>query len=166
MRKRIETKPALQSWDDVDLYLKEICELEVQIEEVEAKLSIQVSDLKLEAADKVKTATERIKRLELEMKEFVGNNRVDIKGKTMDLNFGATGFRKSTKIIISNNKNAIAQLKLKGLTDCIKTNESIIKDKLKDLSDDVLAAVGAKKSGKDTFWYETKREKLSQAEAV
>jgi phage host-nuclease inhibitor protein Gam len=161
MRKRIETS-ALQSWDDVDLHLKEIGELEIQIEQIEAQLNLKISDLKLEAADKVKSLKERIGLLELEMKEFVEANRADIQGKTMNLNFGDTGFRKSTKIIIRNIKNALAMLKALGMNDCIIVEEKVSKDELSKYSEDVIAKVGAKKQVQDTFWYETKRERLQE----
>lgn len=161
MRKRIETN-ALQSWEDVDLHLKEIGENEIKIEEIEAQLNLKISDLKLEAAEKVKALKERNRRLEMEMKEFVEANRADIKGKTMELNFGRTGFRKSTKIIIRNVKNALAMLKTLGMNDCIIIEEKVSKDELAKYSDEVIAKVGAKKQVQDTFWYEVKREKLQE----
>lgn len=162
MRKRIETN-TLQSWEDVDLHLKEIGENEIKIEEIEAQLNLKISDLKLEAAEKVKSLKERNRRLEMEMKEFVEANRADIKGKTMDLNFGRTGFRKSTKIIIRNIKNALTMLKSLGMNDCIIIEEKISKDELAKYSDEEIAKVGAKKQIQDIFWYETKREKIQEA---
>jgi phage host-nuclease inhibitor protein Gam len=161
MRKRIETS-ILQSWDDVDLHLKEIGELEIMQETIEADLNLKISDLKLVAADKVKGIKERISKLELEMKEFVEANRSEIKGKTMNLNFGEAGFRKSTKILIRNVKNCLAMLKSLGMNDCIQVEEKVSKDKLGEYSDDMIAKVGAKKQVSDTFWYETKRERLQE----
>ena len=159
MRKRIETS-ALQSWDDVDLHLLEIRENEIAIEAIKSKLDLDISNLKLEASEKVMKHTDRIKKMELEIKEFVTTNRSDIKGKTKELTFGKTGFRASGKIIIRNIKNTVAMLKNLGLTDCIKTKETVNRENLKDQPDEILATVGANRSRKDVFWYETKREKL------
>lgn len=162
MRKRIETTP-LQSWEDVDLHLLEIRENEIAIESIKADLDLAVSNLKLEAADRIKKYADRIGTLEIEIKEFVEANRSDIKGKTKELTFGKTGFRASGKIIIRNIKNTIAMLKNLGLDECIKIKENVNKENLKSQSDDILAKVGASRSKKDVFWYETKREKLQEA---
>jgi phage host-nuclease inhibitor protein Gam len=160
MRKRIETEPVLKSWEDVDLHLLEIRENEIAMETIQAQLDLAISNLKLEATEKMRQPKDRIAKLELEIKDFVTNNRSDIKGKTKELAFGKTGFRASGKIIIRNVKNTIEMLKNIGLKDCIKVKESINKEKLKDQTDDILAKVGANRSKKDTFWYETKRETL------
>ncbi|MGE5605453.1 MAG: host-nuclease inhibitor Gam family protein [Bacteroidota bacterium] len=162
MRKRIETEPALKSWEDADLHLLEIREHEIAIESIKAKLDLEISNLKLEANEKAKVHIDRIAALELELKEFVTNNRADIKGKTKELKFGKTGFRASGKIIIRNVKNAIAMLKNLGLNDCIKIKETVNRANLKNQPDDILAQVGASRNKKDVFWYETKREKFQE----
>lgn len=163
MRKRIETNP-LHSWEDVDLRLLEIRENEIAIEKIHSELDIAISNLKLEAADRAKKHVNRIAVLEIEVQEFVTNNRLDIKGKTKELTFGKTGFRASGKIIIRNIKNTIALLKTLGLDDCIKKKETVNRENLKNQPDEILSKVGASRNKKDVFWYETKRETL-QAEA-
>jgi phage host-nuclease inhibitor protein Gam len=99
-RVRIKKEPVLTSWDDVNITLKEIGELELAKEKIEADMNLKISDLKLEAELAAKPLIERMEKLASDVKDFVELNRADIKGKTMNLNFGKTGFRKSRKIII------------------------------------------------------------------
>jgi phage host-nuclease inhibitor protein Gam len=160
-RVRMPDAPALSSWDDVDLCLKEICECELAIEAHEANLTQTIQDLKMEADDLVKPYTKRIEELSRQIKEFTDANRTDIKGKTRELNFGRLGYRKSTKLVIKSVAKAIEALKGRKMTDCITVKESVNKDVLATYDDDTLLKVGAQKKIDDVFWYETDRERIS-----
>jgi len=161
-RVRIENT-RLKSWDDVALNLKEIGECQIAIEGIEAKMNEQISDLKLSAAIEAKPHQERIKKMELEVKEFTEDNRDDfIKSKTKFFDFGNVGFRQSTKIVIKSIQAAINGLKARNMTDCIKVSETVDKERLREYPDDVIAALGATKKIEDVFWYEVDRTKLAQ----
>lgn len=159
-RVRIPEEPVLKSWDDVDLTMKEIGECQLAIERIEAEMNMKISDIKLEADMQAKPIGERIKKLEMQIKDFVDASKHELNGKTKNLNFGKTGFRKSTKIVIKKAENIIKNLKAFGMLDCIKVKESINKDVLKKYSDENIAKVGAGKKVEDVFWYEVDREKL------
>lgn len=154
------TETALKSWDDVNLSLKEIAECELAIESIEADMNNKISDLKLEKEMEAKPHQERIDKLAREIKEYVETNRDELKGKTRVLNFGKTGFRQSTSIIVRGVQGVLKTLKAKGMTDCIIVKESVNKDRLREYPDEVIASVGATKKVTDTFWYEADREKL------
>lgn len=154
---------ALQSWDEVNLNLKEIAECELDLEAIEADMNVKIQDLKLEAELKAKPLQEKIEKLAIQVKEYTEENRSDIKGKTMKLNFGQCGFRQSTKITLSSVQATLKALKAKGMTNCIITKESVNKEILRDYPDDIIASVGARKKVEDTFWFETDREKLIKA---
>mgnify|MGYP005841315775 CR=1 FL=1 len=158
-RVRIE-EAKLKSWEDVDLNLKEIAECEMAIEEVETDMNKKISDLKLDAAVKAKPYQDRIKKLELEIKEFTEQNKSDIKGKTKFMDFGKVGFRQSTKVVLKNILSTIANLKARNMTDCINVTEAVNKERLREYPDEVIVAVGATKKTEDVFWYETDKEKL------
>ena len=143
-RVRIESAK-LKSWEDVSLNLKEIGECQLAIEGIEAALNEKISDLKLEAAVQAKPYQETIKKLELEVKEFTEENKVDIKGKTKFLDFGKVGFRQSTKIIIKSIQAVLSGLKARKMVDCITVTETVNKDRLREYPDEVIAAVGASK---------------------
>ncbi|AEG60034.1 host-nuclease inhibitor Gam family protein [Desulforamulus ruminis] len=161
-RKRLEGT-SLQTWEDVNLNLKEIAECELAIEVIENKMNQKIHDLKLDAEMKAQAHQERIKVLAAEIKEFSEYNRDDFKGKTKTMNFGSFGFRKSTKIVYKNAQAVLEALKARRMSDCIKTTETILKDKLKEYSEEDILAVGANKRIENVFWYETDREKLKQS---
>jgi phage host-nuclease inhibitor protein Gam len=159
-RVRIPDEPALKCWDDVNLNMKEIGECQMEIERIEADMNAKISDIKLEAEMEAKPHKERIKKLEIQIKEFVEMNKSELDGKSKVLNFGKTGFRKSTKIVTRGVAKIIKNLKAFGMNDCIKIKESINKEVLKKYSDEEIAKVGATKKVQDVFWYEVDKEKL------
>lgn len=162
-RVRITDEVVLQSWDDVDLHLKEIAECEMAVERIEARMNEKIQDVKLEAELEARPIKERIEKLGREVKDFVELNRSEIKGKTKVLNFGKTGFRQSTKIIIKSVQAVLNALKARRMDDCIIVKESVNKDRLREYPDEVIAAVGAGKKVEDVFWYEVDRERLKDA---
>ncbi|WP_018752649.1 host-nuclease inhibitor Gam family protein [Paenibacillus sanguinis] len=166
-RVKLPDVPALKSWDDVDLVMKEIGECQLAIERVEADMNEVISDVKLASEMEAKPHKERIKLLELQMKEFVDANRDDLGNrKTKEINFGKTGYRKSTKISLPRAAAKLAEVirKLKefGMTDCVvQPPEKIDKDNLKKYPENEILKVGATLTVDDTFWYEVDREKLA-----
>lgn len=161
-RARIPNEPVLKSWDDVDLNIKEIAECQIAIEQIEADMNQKISDIKLSAEMDAKPYKETIKVLERQIKDFVEANRSELNGKTKVLNFGRTGFRKSTKIVLRKVENVIKNLKALNMLDCIKVKESVNKEVLKKYSDEEIARVGAIKKVEDVFWYEVDREQLQK----
>lgn len=162
-RVRFESEPLLKCWDDVDLNLKEIGECELAVERIEAEMNEKISNIKLEAEMAAKPIKDKIACLGGEIREFVELNRAEMKGKTMVLNFGRTGFRQSTKIIIRGAQAVLKSLKARRMGDCIVTKESVNKERLREYPDEVIAAVGAGKKVEDIFWYEVDRESLKGA---
>ncbi len=159
-RVRIHDKPALESWDDVNLTMKEIGECQIEIDKIEADMNMKISDTKLEYEMKAQTFKDRIAKLEIDLKDFVESNKHELDGKSKVLNFGRTGFRQSTKIVLRKVENIIKNLKAYGMKDCINVKETVNKDNLKKYSDEDIAKVGATKKVEDVFWYEVDKEKL------
>ncbi len=159
-RVRIPDDPVLRNWDDVNIVLKEIGECQIQIEEIEADMNTKISDVKLEAEMDAKPLQDNIKKLEAQIKEFVEANKHELQGKTKTLNFGKTGFRKSTKIMLRKVQNVIKNLEAFGMLDCITITKKVNKEVLKKYSDEDIAKIGAQKKVEDIFWYEVDREKL------
>ena len=87
--------------------------------------------------------------------------------KTKTLNFGAVGFRKSTKIKLPKAPTKLAEiiqlLRSKGMDGCVKTPApSVDKDALRKYPTQDIVAVGASIEVDDVFWYEPDREKLER----
>jgi phage host-nuclease inhibitor protein Gam len=166
-RKRIENKPSIKSWEEVNEALKEIAEGEILIEDIEGEMNRQINGIKKSSQLEAKPHQDRIDKLGKDIKEFVTEHRDEIEGKTKVLNFGKTGFRLSTTISIPRAKEKVAaiikSLKIRKMTDCIKVEEKINKEVLKKYSEDEIIKVGAKLRKQDVFWYETAREKIRES---
>jgi phage host-nuclease inhibitor protein Gam len=159
-RTRIKDELVLKNWDDVDITLKEIAECELEIEKITTEMNEKIHDIKLEADMKAKPYQERIERLGLYVKAFVEDNKAEIDGKTKQLNFGKTGFRLSTKLVLRKVDKIIENLKKFKMEDCIKVKESVNKEVLKKYPESDIIKVGGTLKKEDVFWYETEREKL------
>lgn len=163
-RKRIKNQPVLKNWAEVDAVLREIAEKEIQIEEIEGEMNKQINGVKISAGLEAKPLQDRIEKLGKDIKEFVAEHKDELDGKTKALNFGSTGFRLSTSVIMPRAQEKvegiIKSLKVRKMTDCIKVVETVNKEVLKKYSEDEIIKVGAKLKKEDIFWYETAREKL------
>lgn len=145
-RKRMED-PSLKSWDEVNAALKLIRDNEIELELIEADMGKKIAD---------------IKKLELQVKEFVTLNKAELKGKSREMDFGKVGFRMSTKLMLPKQvEKVIKTLKKYGMGDCITVKESVNKDILKTYDEKTILSVGGTLKKEDTFWYETNREELS-----
>ncbi|MBE3574562.1 MAG: host-nuclease inhibitor Gam family protein [Firmicutes bacterium] len=154
--------PSLKSWEEVDMNLKDICEIELQVEALEAELTQKISDLRLEKEMQAKPLLERKEKLGLEIKDFVERHLDELNGRSRVLNFGTVGLRRTTSILLRNVKAVLEALKARGMKDCIITKESVSKDALKEYPDEVLASIGVRRKTEDVIWYETDRARLQE----
>ncbi|MDL2327494.1 host-nuclease inhibitor Gam family protein [Ruminococcaceae bacterium OttesenSCG-928-A11] len=161
-RTKPKKEPVLQSWDDVDAALCKIRKAEHRIAKEQLALDKAIIAATEKSAEAVKPFQDEVKELGLHIKEFVTANREALDGKTKKLNFGSTGFRLSTKLVVPRGKepDVIAALVAMGLDDCVKVTETIRKDVLKQKPQDVILAAGAYMKPSDEFWYETTQEEL------
>lgn len=159
-RVRIKDEVVLKDWDDVDLTLKEIAEYELEIENITTEMNQKIHDIKLEADLKAKPLQERIAALGVLVKFFVEDNKAELDGKTKQLNFGKTGFRLSTKLVLRKVDKVLENLKNFKMEDCITVKESVNKEVLRKYPEEDIIKVGGSLRKEDVFWYETEREKL------
>ncbi len=166
-RKRITEAPALKTWEEVDAALREITEAELTLGDIEAEMNRQIIGAKKVAEQESKPYTDRIKKLERDLKEFVTNHRDELgKAKTKVLNYGSVGFRLSTVVSLPKSKEKVAEIikkiKARKLKDCIVTEEKVSKENLKKLGESVVTAVGATWKQTDEFGYEVFRDKIER----
>ncbi len=155
----------LKDWDGVDLTLKEIAEHKQAILRLEADMNERIDEIKLAESIESAPHQEAIKVLGARLKEFTTEHKFELKDKrTRELTFGRLGFRQSTKIVISNAADTIQKLLKLNMDDCVTVKQSINKDNLKKYNSATLSKVGASFSTSDTFWYETKQERLDADE--
>lgn len=161
-RKRME-EPALKSWEEVDSTLKQIREAEIELGRIAADAERCMIDIRQQAEESAQPYKDRIKQMELQLKEFTVTNKADLKGKTMELSFGRVGFRMSTRLVLPKAlETVIRQLRKNGMGDCIVTKESVNKEILKTYDETTILSVGASLKKEDTFWYETRQEKIAE----
>ena len=162
MRKRME-EAALKSWEEVDGVLKQIRQNELDISRISADMEKCILDIKERADSEAAPLKDEIKKLELQIKEYVTLNRDELKGKSREMTFGTVGFRLSTKLVVPKAVDKIIkQLKKLGMGDCVIIKESVNKDILKTYDEKTILSVGASLKKEDAFWYETKQENLSE----
>lgn len=168
-RKRVvDEAPAFESWDDVNQALATIGDNQRMVESFEAEMQEKIDAAKAEAEVKSRIYIEGTKRLEKQIRNFAEANRDDMDGKkTKTLNFGAVGFRKSTKITLPKAPAKVAeivkQLIARGMSDCVKQAEpKIDKEALRKYPTANIVAVGAGIKVDDVFWYEPNRERLER----
>lgn len=161
-RKRMG-EPALKSWEEVDGTLKQIREAEIELSKIAADAERCMIDIRQNAEEMAQPYKDQIKRMELQLKEFAVTNKADLTGKTMEMPFGRVGFRMSTKLVLPKAvETVISQLRKNGMGDCITTKESVNKEILKTYDENTILAVGGSLKKEDTFWYETKQEKIAE----
>lgn len=161
-RKRME-EPALKSWEEVDNTLKQIREAEIELGRIAADAERCMIDIRQQAEESAQPYKDKIKQMELQLKEFTVTNKADLKGKTMELSFGRVGFRMSTRLVLPKAvETVISQLRKNGMGDCIITKESVNKEILKAYDETTILSVGASLKKEDTFWYETRQEKIAE----
>lgn len=161
-RKRME-EPALKSWEEADSTLKQIREAEIALSKIAADAERCMIDIREHAETEAQPYKDKIKKMELQLKEFTITNKGDLKGKTMEMSFGRVGFRMSTKLVLPKAiETVIKNLRKNGMGDCITTKESVNKDILKTYDENTILAVGGSLKEEDIFWYETKQEKIAE----
>lgn len=166
-RKRITETPAIKSWEEVDTALREIAEAELALGDIEAEMNRQIIGAKKVAEQESKPLSDRISKLERDIKEYVTDHREELgKAKSKPLNFGEVSFRLSTSISIPKAKEKVAEiirrLKARHMTDCIIVEEKISKDALRKYGEDTVNAVGATWKQKDEFGYEIFKDKVER----
>ncbi len=82
------------------------------------------------------------------------------KKKTVELIFGMFGFRKTTKISVT--QKTLGLLKHLGFETGIRIKESVDKEALRGFTDAQLDQVKAKRVEKDEFWYELNDDAISE----
>ena len=161
-RKRM-AEPDLKSWDEVDGTLKQIREAELELTKITADMEKCILDVKQSAEKEAAPYRDEIKRLSLQVKEFVTLNKGELNGKSREMAFGTVGFRLSTKVVLPKAVDkVIKQLKKLGMGDCVTVKESVNKDILKTYDEKTILQVGASLKKEDAFWYETKQEDLAE----
>ena len=162
MTKRQKAKGAttLDSWAAADDALKKVGELTREIAKKDAsateKIEAAKARLKMDTAEQLA----RKKALLHDLEAFAINNKSDLieeaGKKTIQLNHGKLGFRKSTKIAVAKTVAAALELlnKSKKGKAYIRIKEELDKEAMRKLDDKQLEGFGMIRKESDEFWCE------------
>jgi len=161
MAKRIKSDKKIsqvENWVHADLLIREIGDLEIQIEGAQEMATADINDIKAQLVKTTKPLQGRIKTITRDLEAFAVNNRQDFGvAKSRKLSFGILGWRFSSSVSISNDitlgliKKVFSRSVRKS---CIIVKESVDKNSLAKLTEEQLASVSAQRKSKDTFFVE------------
>lgn len=152
---------------DVDNELKRLCEILVNIAEIEEQVSLAVNKIKEEYAEVIQNLNNEAEFIKQEIENFCEANKAEFADKrSKELVFGTIGYRVSKSVSLPRNKDKVAGLcesiKKFGFKDCISYEEKPNKDALCELDDTSLVKLGLKRVVKDNFRIEPKLELLQR----
>jgi len=148
----------IKNWEEADLAVKTIGELQAKITELEAATDIVVNQAKADLAATTKPLADTI-IANLDAVEHFAEEHKDGFGvnKSRQLNFGIIGWRKSTALKIANVKKTIELIKEKFASKAklyLHLKDTPDKEALAKLTDEELASVAARRKSTDDFYVE------------
>lgn len=151
--------------EGVNQALAELGEIKRRIDGIETEMNEKIDQAKMEAGALCAPLQARREALESGVLAFAEYNREELfqKKKSLELDFGSIGYRKSTSIkTLAKTTWAMVLGRIKELkfTEAIRTKEDVNREVLQTWPDERLVLVGAKRVEEDTFWIELKEESL------
>lgn len=151
----------------VDNELKRLCEILVNIAEIEGQVSLACNAIKEQYAERIQELNNEANFIKQEIENFCNANKAAFVDKrSKELVFGTIGYRVSKSVSLPRNKDKIESLcesiKKFGFKDCISYEEKPNKEALCELDDIALVKLGLKRVVKDNFRIEPKLESLQR----
>lgn len=156
----------LKSFEDVDMNLKRLCEIEVAIAHIEGEVTLACNKIKEEYKPQVESLNNEANFIRAEIECFCESHKADFADKrSKELVFGTIGYRLSKSVNVprvkSKVESLIAAIKSFGLRDCLIYEEKPNKEALSELDEGSLVKLGLKRVVKDNFRIEPKIEALN-----
>ena len=148
----------ISNWEQADGHIRRIGDLQLNIQNEEARAKADIDEIKAGLAVAVKPLQENIDLHIKSLEAFATNKKKEFgRARSKRLNFGVLGWRLSTSISIK--KDTTLELIKKFLTPakkkaCINIKETVDKKALAKLTDGLLAKIGARRVEKDVFFVE------------
>lgn len=175
-KKRTENFQAIKDLEQANEGMREIADLNRQIEAENLVMNEKIDGIKEETEAVVTPLAERIEALVNGLQMFCEiNEDVHFKdARSINLNNGTMGFRKSTKLDTFKPKgekkkptwaSVVATLEEKGegYHQAVKVTKSANKEVLGEWTDEKLAEVCVKRKTTDNWWYETVKTEVKGA---
>lgn len=166
-KKKVQTGPALGSWAAVDEALREIARCERGVTKCEVAMNKQIDAAKDECTKASAPLVEQKAQLERLVEDFVKAHRADFgEKKSRKLTYGTVGFRSSTSVVVprGSSEAVLKNLRLYGLLECIKTEETILRDVLKQKPKEMVEKVGCSLKPKEGYYCEIDYQKVDKTD--
>jgi len=169
---RQKVKSTIASNAQADDALRQIGELQIQYEVLEAVAQEKINPFKEELQKKGAPLLQQIELLELQLKCFAEDHFKETEEFSPKLQFGSLSFRKSTKILCASGvkmAEVIKRIKKARLgKKLLRIKEELNKDAVreKNYSDERLVELGLRCSVSKQFGYKVNREHISEDAAL
>ena len=159
--------------DTANAALAEIAEIKRSLEAVNAAMNESIDRVKGEAEVKAAPLQTRMKHIEAGLQAFAEHNKTELfqKKKSVVLDFGVIGFRKSTSIKPQPKTTwamVLGKIKEFGadFSAAIRTKEDVDKEELATWPEERLNLVSARRVVRDTMYYEVNEQKVAEKGAA
>jgi len=153
----------IQSLDDTDRILKEMCGLESEIERIDSEGDRKIAEIKAKTAEAGKAMRERVKELSASLKAYSDFNKGTLfkERKSIERSFGTFGYRK-TPPKVETSRDTVELLERLGMAQYVRVKKEVDKEALLNLDDEELAKVDAARKSKEEFFVVPKREQVNK----
>ena len=153
----------LSNWDEVDLRLRRIGEIQIALEKIEGDMTLRINDIRQDYKESIGIFESERRDLEEAITSFSEMHKDEFtKARSKDLTFGLVAYRVVRKIMIRSNEACVAALRALKLDQYIRVTEEPNKEAMADLEDNQLAKVGAKRKVEDKFRIEPNIERIKE----
>ena len=161
-----EESMQINSFSDVDVALKRLCEVSVGIEKINGEVTLECNRIKEARKSEVERLESEKSYIEQQITLFCEDNKAEFAEKrSKEFTFGEIGYRISKSVRVPSVKakleSLLSSIKAFGLgKECIIYEEKPNKEALAELKDEDLVNLGLKRVVKDNFRIVPKIESL------
>ena len=156
----------IESRDEADETLKLIAVAQGFIRDRETEADGEIAEIRQMLVAETACSRENIATAEAALEEWAAENKAALftEPRSIEMNFGTLGFRWTPWKIKTVGKlkleTILAKIRAAKLTELIRTKEEVDKEKAVNYTPEDLARCGLKKTRKDEFFYEVKKEEV------
>lgn len=159
----------VKTLEDANEALEQISAFQRTVDTEELAMNEKIDAIKAKTEMSVAAHQKKIQAMENGLQAFCEFNKDNLfeKKRSIELNFGTIGFRKTTKLAPKPKitwKRVLELLEEKGFKSGIRVKKSANKEVLNEWSDEKLDKVNVIRKKSDEFWYDPKEEELQKVE--
>lgn len=166
-RVKPQTLQPIHNLEEANEALREIGELKRIQKDIELRMNDDIAAIKAGAEQDAASHIACCTALENGLMAFAESNKAELfkDRRSLDLNYGMIGYRKSTELTtLKGNtwKTVLGRLKELAFRDAVRIKEEPDREVMSQWPDERLELVGCQRKEKDTFWLEINEEELAK----